>query len=195
MEQQLAACRTLVRTLPASLPSGAADQVVTVASSWLASGDVAAGSGGSSSGAAPALALQLQAEAAHLYLALFGVARVKLQSAACRQLLRQLCLVCHARCMPGQPPLGAAAAELACACMDLLGQLPHWYPQPTKAELAAAVAAVAAALEQQALGPAGGAAAAGPVEAPGTARLLCKQLKALQVLLAEVGPARRMEHG
>lgn len=128
-----------------------------------------------------------------MYSALFDVSKVKLQSGACRQLLQQLCRLCRgARSAPTlqqqpQPASSLAEAELACACLDLLAQLSHWYPQPPTAEVAAAVAAVAAALERQVqAGRPGGGATATLAETPPTTRLLCKLLRALQVLLAEV---------
>lgn len=190
-EQQLAACRTLLRALPPTLPSGAAAQLVALAGSWLAGGN----SGGSGDGQTPPAAAQLQAEAARLYLSLLSVSKVKLQSGACRQLLQQLCRLCQgepsARTPQQQPQhqqaSSLAAAELGCACFDLLAQLPSWYPQPPRAEVAAAVTAVVVALERQVQGAGQGSAAAAPPEAPPTTRLLCKLLRALQVLLAEVG--------
>ncbi|KAL4421841.1 hypothetical protein ABPG77_001323 [Micractinium sp. CCAP 211/92] len=189
-DPQLAACRALVHSLPSSLPPGAAAQLVVLASSWLAAGPDA----GSEDGQAQPAAAQLQAEAARLFLSLFRVSQVKLQSGACRQLLQQLCHLCRAAPSPAvtqpppQPASSLAAVELACACFDLLAQLPSWYPQPPRAEVAAAVAAVAAALERQV--QAAGQGGALP-ETPPTTRLLCKLLRALQVLLAEA----KKDHG
>ena len=170
LDQQVAVCRALERALPASLPPQAASQLTTLASGWL----VPAAS--SSDGAA---AVQLQAEAAHLHTALLGTARVKLSPAAARQLLQQVCRLCQ------RPPRPAsvAAAELDCGCADLLALLPQWYPQAPKPELAAAVTAAAAALERHA---GGGGGAGPPLETAATTRLLCKLLRALQVLLTEV---------
>ncbi|KAL4424003.1 hypothetical protein ABPG75_001304 [Micractinium tetrahymenae] len=199
LDQQLAACRALVRSLPSALPTGAAAQLVTLASSWLAD-DCGSGSSDSSNSQAPSAAAQLQAEAAHLYLALFNGPKVKLQSGACRQLLQQLCRLCWgsptalAAPTPQQQHQQASslvAAELACACFDLLAQLPHWYPQPPRAEVAAAVAAVAAALERQVQGARPGSAGGALPEASHTTRLLSKLLRALQVLLAEA----KKDHG
>lgn len=167
--------RVLLRSLPASLPPTAAAQLTTLASAWLA---VAPGD----SDAAPAV--QLQAEAAHLLLAMFSTARVKLPAAGARQLLQQVCRLCQ---HPPRPLASVAAAELACGCADLLAQLPQWYPQPPKLELAAAATAVAAVLDQQTAGGSG----APLQETSATTRLLCKLLRALQVLLAEVSCRRR----
>ena len=169
LDKQTAACRALARSLPASLPPAAVSQVTALAAGWL--GPAAGGCDGG--------AVQLQAEAAHLYIALISTAKAKLPPAAARQLLQQTCHLCRQRQQPGS----VAAQELLCGCADLLAQLPLWYPQAPKPDLATAVAAAAAALEQQA-----GAGAARD-ETAATTRLLSKLLRALQLLLAEVGGA------
>ena len=184
-DKQLAACRALVRAMPTSLPAQATAQLVALASGWLAGGS------GSSGEAGDAATVQLQAEATHLLLAMCNVARAKLPLQACRPLLQQVCRLCRQPQQAAAPAPSVAAGELACGCLELLAQLPQWYPQPSKAELAAAVAAGAAALEQQTMGSSrssgGGSCGDGVAESPATTRLLCKLVKALQVLLAEVG--------
>jgi hypothetical protein len=171
--------------LPASLQPAAAAELVDLANGWLAA---------LPGGPSPAAATQLQAEAAQLFSTLLGGSgRTRLPPAGCRQLLLQLCSLC--RQSPPQPG-SVAAGELAGSCLDLLAQLPQWYPTVSKAELAAAVAALAVLLERQAAGatavggkPGSGVSWSGSaclLEAPAATRLLCKLLKALQVLLAEV---------
>lgn len=168
-------CRALVRSLPASLAPAAAAQLTALAGGWLAPPAATASSGGGKGEAAAAAQAQLQAEAIHLLLGTISSAKAKLPVQATRQLLQQACRLCH---QPPRPAGSVAAQELACGCMDLLAQLPQWYPQAPKPELAAAGAAVAAVLERQQ-------GAAREDTAP-TTRLLCKALRALQVLLAEV---------
>jgi len=190
-DQQLAACRALVRTLPAVLPPGSAAQLLDLGHDWLggSSSDAPPGASCTSTGAVSGTAgasVQLQAEAARLFLALLSTPRFKLQPLSSQQLLHQLRRLCRQQARPAQSS-SLAAGELTCGCVDLLAQLPQWYPQVPKAELAEASAAVAATLEQQALVQGVGG-CAGVAEAPAMTRLLCKQLKALQVLLAEVSP-------
>lgn len=91
-------------------------------------------------------------------------------------------------CQRPPRPASVAAAELACGLADLLALLPQWYPQAPKPELVEALNAAAAALERCASG-AGGGGTAPPAESAATTRLLCKLLRALQVLLAEVSAA------
>ena len=173
-DQQLAVCRALARSLPASLPPSDVAALTALGLGWLAP---------AASGSTAAAALQLQAEAAHLLLALLGTAKAKLAPQSSRQLLQQLCRLCQQRAQPGS----VASQELACGCMDLLAQLPQWYPQPPKPELAAAVAAVAAVLDQQL------ASGIAREETAAATRLLCKLLRALQLLLAEVSRQGRSD--
>lgn len=139
--------------------------------------------------------LAKQTEAVHLFLSMLADTKVQLPPAECRDLLQQVCHTCQA---PPAGPASIAAGELVCGCLDLLAQLPQWYPKTPKPELAAAVTAVTAVLERYAIsmlpnastwrsGWGGSGGMPGIAEAPATTRLLCKLLKALQVLLAEVG--------
>ena len=188
LDQQVASCRLLARALPSSLPPALSAELVALAVAWFEE----RGSADSSSDAAPA-AGQLQAEAAQLFLALFGTARVKLPPQSGRQLLQLACRHCRLPALlpansdlAGQQPLtGIAMAELACSSLDLLAQLPQWYPQAPKSDVATAVGACAAAVEEWAR-RLGGSRAAAPPDGPAATRLLCKLLRALQTLLAEV---------
>ena len=167
--------------MPSSLAPAAVAQLTALACGWLAPPVTAGAAATSSSGkgeAAAAAHAQLQAEAVHLLLGMISNSKAKLPAQATRQVLQQACRLCQ---QPPRPSGSVAALELACGCMDLLAQLPQWYPQAPKPELAAAVAAVAAVLERQQ--------SAAREEAAPTTRLLCKALRALQALLAEVSLA------
>lgn len=174
LEHQVAVCRGLARSMPASLPPAAVPQLTALASAWLA--PPAAGSTSTSRGEPAAIMqVQLQAEAVHLLVSMVGPGRALLPAASASQLLQAVCGLCH---WPPSLAGSVAVHELACGCMDLLAQLPQWCPQASKVLLAAAVAAVAAVLAQQQ--------SSSREETLPTTRLLSKLLRALQVLLAEV---------
>lgn len=177
LEQHVAVCRALARSIPASLPPAAVPQLTALASGWLAApaGSTAATVAGASRGDAAATQAQLQAEAVHLLVSMVGSTKARLPASSANQLLQAVCRLCQ---RPPRPAGSVAAQELACGCMDLLAHLPQWCPSASKAELAAAVAAVAAVLGQQQ--------SSSREETAPTTRLLCKSLRALQVLLTEV---------
>lgn len=174
----MAVCRALARSIPAALPPAAVPQLTALASGWLAApagGTTAATAGTSRGDTAATTQVQLQAEVVHLLVSMVGSTKARLPASSANQLLQAVCRLCQ---RPPRPAGSVAAQELACGCMDLLAQLPQWCPSASKAELAAAVAAVAAVLVQQQ--------SSSREETAPTTRLLCKSLRALQVLLTEV---------
>lgn len=175
LEQHVAVCRALARSIPASLPPAAVPQLTALASGWLAVPARSTIDTSTGRGEAAASQVQLQSEAVHLLISMVDSAKARLPAPAASQLLQAVCCLIE---RPPQPAGSIAAHELACGCMDLLAQMPYWCPQATKAQLATAVAAVGAVLGQQQ--------SSSREETVPTTRLLCKLLRALQVLLAEV---------
>lgn len=177
LEQHVAVCRALARSIPASLPPTAVPQLTALASGWLAvpARSTIAIDTSTGRGELAASQVQLQSEAVHLLVSMVGSAKARLPAPAASQLLQAVCCLLE---RPPGPAGSVAAHELVCGCMDLLAQMPQWCPQASKAQLATAVAAVGAVLGQQQ--------SSSREETAPTTRLLCKSLRALQVLLAEV---------